>query len=80
MNAFQIRNYNPFYGNGIHVLLRRENDIYIYIERAVSSNMHTNNIVFISIMLHFKCIDYFTGMLKHVDTFLTYVAAVNDVN
>ena len=31
MNAFQIRNNNPFYGNGIHVLLQREKDIYIYI-------------------------------------------------
>ena len=47
---------------------------------AVSLNMHTNNIVFISIMLHFKCIDYFTGKLKDVETFLTSVASVNDVN
>ena len=31
MNAFQIRNYDPFYGNGIHVLLQRENDRYINI-------------------------------------------------
>ena len=31
MNAFQIRNYSPFYGNGIHVLLQRGNDIYVYI-------------------------------------------------
>jgi len=31
MNAFQIRNYSPFYGNGIHVLLQRGNDISKYI-------------------------------------------------
>ena len=31
MIAFQIRNYNPFYGNGIHVLLQRGNDMYRYI-------------------------------------------------
>ena len=87
MIAFQIRNYNPFYGNGIHVLLQRGNNIYIYawyvfytISLGVSWNMHTNNIVFISIMLHFKCIDYFTGKLKSVETFLTSVASVNDVN
>lgn len=42
--------------------------------------MHTNNIVSISIMLHFECIDYFTGKLKSVETFLTSVASVNDVN
>ena len=61
--------------------------IYIYawyvfytISPGVSWNMHTNNIVFISIMLHFKCIDYFTGKLKDVETFLTSVASVNDVN
>ena len=50
------------------------------ISLAVSLNMHTNNIVFISIMLHFKCIDYFIGKLKDVGTFLTSVASVNDVN
>ena len=47
---------------------------------AVSLNMHTNNIVFISIMLHFKCTDYFTGKLKDVATIFTSVASVNDVN
>ena len=31
-------------------------------------------------MLHFKCIDYFTGKLKSVETLLTSVASVNDVN
>ena len=95
MNAFQIRNYDPFYGNGIHVLLQRGNDIskyiytrYLYIQGyfsynislGVSWNSHTNNIVSISIMLHFECIDYFTGKLKSVETFLTSVASVNDVN
>lgn len=61
--------------------------IYIYawyvfytISPGVSWNMHTNNIVSISIMLHFECIDYFTGKLKSVETFLTSVASVNDVN
>ena len=82
MNAFQIRNYDPFYGNGIHVLLQRGNYIYMCynISLGVSWNSHTNNIVSISIMLHFECIDYFTGKLKSVETFLTSVASVNDVN
>ena len=81
MNAFQIRNYDPFYGNGIHVLLQRGNYIYMCdISLGVSQNIHTNNIVSINIMLHFKCIDYFTGKLKSVETFLTSVASVNDVN